>query len=58
MADFESPIFDENHLSMMQEILNAVIELPGVYERVEAFMIGRGIESPRAEITTLRDLVF
>ena len=49
---------DDNHWNTLQEILNALSDLPGVFERVEAFMIGRGIESPKVEIEALHKIAF
>lgn len=49
---------DDNHWHTLQEILNAVAELPGVWERVEAFMIGRGIDAPKSEMDALRKVAF
>ena len=49
---------DDNHWNTLQEMLNALNDLPGVFERVEAFMIGRGIESPKVEIEALHKIAF
>jgi hypothetical protein len=54
----EAPQMDDNHWNTLQELLNAVAELPGVFERVEAFMIGRGIEAPKVEIEALHKVAF
>ena len=52
------PELDENHWSTLQELMNAVGEIPGVWERVEAYMIGRDIENPKAEMEALRKVAF
>ncbi len=52
------PGMDDNHWNTLQEILNAIGELPGTMDRVDAYMRGRGIEDPQAEIGALRDIAF
>lgn len=49
---------DGNHINTLQELLNAVNGIPGVFERVEAYMIAREIEDPKAELSALHDAVF
>jgi len=49
---------DENHWHTLQELLTAVSSLPGVYERIEAFMMGRGIADPKVELEALHDKAF
>ncbi len=49
---------DDNHWNTLQEILNAIGDLPGVMDRVEAYMRGRGIEDPQVEIAVLRNIAF
>lgn len=56
MAD-ESQM-DDNHWNTLQELLNAVSSLPGVADKVDAFMRGRGIEDPKAEIEALHKIAF
>lgn len=52
------PELDENHWNTLQELLNAVDKIPGVWERVEAYMIAREIEDPKIEMQALRDIAF
>jgi hypothetical protein len=54
----EEALLDENEVSTAQELLNAVSALPGVWSQVSAFMRGRGIEDPDAEVEALRKQVF
>ena len=49
---------DDNHWNTLQEILNALGDLPGVNDRIDAYMRGRGIEDPEAEIDALRKIAF
>ena len=49
---------DENHWNTLQEILNAIHGLSGVEDRIEAYMLGRGIEDPKLEIRALRNIAF
>lgn len=49
---------DENHWNTLQEMLNAIGALPNVYERIDAYMRGRGIDDPDAEIRALRSIAF
>ena len=61
MASDEKPQETEmtdDHWSTLQELINAVFELPGVADRVDAYMRGRGIEDPPAVIEALRKIAF
>ena len=49
---------DDNHWNTLQEILNAIGCLPGVSERIDAYMRGRDIDDPEAEIRALRKIAF
>lgn len=49
---------DDNHWSTLQELLTAIGDLPGVMDKVDAYMRGRGIEDPQAEIRDLRRIAF
>jgi len=49
---------DDNHWNTLQEILNALGDLPGVNDRIDAYMRERGIEDPEAEIDALRKIAF
>jgi hypothetical protein len=49
---------DENHLNTLQEILNAIGAMPDIEARIDAFMRGRGIDDPDAEIRALRMIAF
>lgn len=49
---------DDNHWNTLQEILNAINSLDGVMDRIEAYMLGRGIENPESEIQALRKIAF
>lgn len=51
-----APEMDDNHWNTLKNLLDAMTDLPGVAERVEAYMMGRGIEDPHAEIQALIDL--
>ena len=53
-----APEMDDNHWNTLQELLNALAHLPGVFERVDAFMRGRGIEDPKVEIEALHSIAF
>lgn len=57
-ADMKPPEMDENHWNTLQELLNAVNELPGVWDRVESFMMGRGIDNPKLEVEALHKIAF
>jgi hypothetical protein len=54
----EPPQMDENHWNTLQELLTAIGDLPGVMEKVDAYMRGRGIEDPQEEICELRRIAF
>ena len=56
--DGESAFLDANHMHTAQELLNAVYDLPGVPEKVDAWLRGRGLEDPQVEIDALRDQLF
>lgn len=49
---------DENHWNTLQELLNAVGALPGVMDKVDAYMRGRGIDDPVVELDALRSKAF
>jgi hypothetical protein len=49
---------DENHRNTLQEILNAIGAMPDIEARIDAFMRGRGIDDPDAEIRALRMIAF
>lgn len=57
-AERKPPELDENHWCTIQEILTAIGDLPGVMEKVDSYMRGRGIENPQAEICELRRIAF
>ena len=46
------------HMGTIQDMFNAVCELPGVAERVEAYMLGRGVENPREAMKALAGDIF
>ncbi len=52
------PEMDDNHWNTLQELLTAVAELPGVFDKVDAYLRGRGIEDPKAEIEALHKIAF
>ena len=54
----EAPSLGDEQWETLQELLNAMGDLHGVFERVEAFMRGRGIKDPATEIKTLRAIAF
>lgn len=56
--EVKAPEMDDNHWNTLQELLNAVADLPGVFDRVDAFMRGRGIEDPKAEMEALHKIAF
>lgn len=58
VEDAKPTELDGNHVSTVQEILSAISDLPGVMEKIDAYMRGRGIEDPQAEIGELRSVVF
>jgi len=49
---------DDNHWNTLQELLNAIGCLPGVADKIDAYMRGRDIEDPEAEIRALRQIAF
>jgi len=49
---------DENQMNTVQEILNALAAMPEAFVRVEAYMRGRDIDDPKAEIEALHKAVF
>lgn len=49
---------DGNHWNTLQELLNAIGALPGVMDKIDAYMRGRDIEDPQAEIGALRKIAF
>lgn len=48
----------DEHWSTVQELLNAMSDLPGLAERVDAYMRGRGIDDPAEDIARLRKAAF
>jgi hypothetical protein len=59
MEDRQSTVeMDDNHWSTLQELLTAIGDLPGVWDKIDAYMRGRGIENPDAEIRELRKIAF
>lgn len=54
----DTATLDENQINTVQEILNAIRDLKGVYDRADAYLRGRGIEDPQAEIEALHKAVF
>lgn len=56
--DKHEPALDENHFETLQNLLDAINRLPGVFERVEAYMVGRGVESPKDEIEALYKVAY
>ena len=56
-ADFPLKLGDDM-VELLQEVSNAIGDLPGVWERVEAYLLGRGIEKPREQWDALRGLLF
>ena len=58
IPETKPPELDENHWNTLQELLNAVNSIPGVWERVEAYMIARDIDDPKAEVQALHDIAF
>lgn len=49
---------DDNHWHTLQEILTAIGDLPGVMDKIDSYMRGRGFEDPQAEICALRKIAF
>lgn len=49
---------DDNHWSTLQELLTAIGDLPGVMDKIDSYMRGRGIEDPEAELRALRKIAF
>lgn len=49
---------DDNHWNTLQELLTAIGYLPGVYDKIDAYMRGRGIDDPESEIRALRQIAF
>lgn len=49
---------NDNHWNTLQELLTAIGALPGMMDKIDAYMRGRGIEDPRAEIGALRKIAF
>jgi hypothetical protein len=49
---------DDNHWNTLQEILNAIGALPGVMDKIDAYMRGRDIDDPQSEIRALRQVAF
>lgn len=49
---------DDNHWSTLQELLTAIGDLPGVMDKIDAYMRGRGIDEPQEEIRALRKIAF
>jgi hypothetical protein len=49
---------DDNHWNTLQELLTAIGCLPGVMDKIDAYMRGRDIEDPQAEIRALRQIAF
>lgn len=52
------PQLDDTHFNTMQEIVTAIYDIPGVADKVDTYMRGRGIEDPQAEICALRKVIF
>lgn len=48
----------DDMVEFLQEVSNAIGDLPGVWDRVEAYLLGRGIDNPRQEWDRLRSLLF
>lgn len=49
---------DDNHWSTLQSLLTAIGDLPGVMDKVDAYMRGQGVEDPQLEIRALRKIAF
>lgn len=49
---------DEDHIHTIQELLTAVYDLPGVADKVDAWLRGRGFEDPQENIRDLRKQIF
>lgn len=49
---------DDNHWSTLQELLTAIGHLPGVMDKIDSYLRGRGIEDPQEEIRALRQIAF
>ena len=51
-----APEPNEDDWIVLQEVLHAISELPTVWERVEAYLIARGIEVPREAVERWRKI--
>lgn len=49
---------DDNHWNTLQELLNAIGAMPDVSARIDAYMRGRDIDDPEAEMRALRKIAF
>jgi hypothetical protein len=49
---------DDNHWNTLQELLNAIGAMPDISARIDAYMRGRDIDDPEAEIRALRQIAF
>ncbi len=49
---------DDNHWNTLQELLTAIGAMPDVWVRIDAYMRGRDIDDPEAEIRALRQIAF
>lgn len=49
---------DDNHWNTLQELLNAIGAMPDVACKIDAYMRGRDIDNPEAEIRALRKIAF
>jgi len=59
MADQGDKVqLDEDTVCFLQEILHAISNLPGAWDRVEAYLMGVGYDRPRDEMDKLRGLIF
>lgn len=48
----------EDQWITIQTLLNAIDSLPGVRERVEAYMLGRGFDTPSDDIQEIHKIAF
>lgn len=49
---------DDNLRSTLQELLTAIGDLPGVMDKIDAYLRGRGVDDPQEEIRALRKIAF
>jgi len=56
-AKADTPLSDDENITL-QELLNALGDIPGVYDKVDAYMRGRGIGDPSAHLEALRAKTF